>query len=267
MKKLLKWERLIEIKDIDDVLSDTYSNIAEKFTPVFISNLEKTPTTSARLSRIYFNRWNLHMDKESVPATIFNTLLTNMIRETIGDDFKDSTNELMEHYDLIIDKYYKMLTSEYSLLFDDINTKIKIEKRYDIFQRAFSKTMRRLNESYSPIMDNWKWGAVHHGHFNMPLLKEWLFYNKDYNKLQDVALCGDDSTINKGSIDVSSMKAQDVSCLSGIFHSGLLFISPTFSCPLDPHSEYYKNYHRGKDLICLDIQKGAHTFRIIPLGR
>ncbi len=266
LKELIEKDKLIEIKEIANVLSDLHSPVAEKYIPVFNSILENIPTTSAKLSRIYFNHWNFLMDTESVSATIFNSLLINMIRETVSDEFENSTDGFMEHYDIIIDKYYEMLISNRSFLFDDTITRVNIENRNNIFTRAFSKSMRELNEFYGPRMENWKWGAAHYGSYNLPLIKRGLFYDKKFNGTQEEKIDGGNSTISRGTVNTTGMPgAGTVSSISGIVHSDLSFIAPSFSCPMDMHSKYYKNYYKNNDHICLDLQKFTHKLRVVPL--
>ncbi len=208
-KGLIEREDSLSPKDITASLNDTSSLIAEKFVSVFIPILDKVSIPSAKLSKIYFSNWNYNMDIESVAATLFNTILINMIEETIRDEMGNSTHVLMENYNYIVDKFYDLLLTGDSKLFDDITTKYSVENRDNIFERALFKTLKYLNKQRGPEMENWKWGSVHKGHFNMPLGRQSLF-NKKTGKFEDIGIAGGSSTIKKGEVSAVNLLAPGI---------------------------------------------------------
>ncbi len=263
LKKLIENEKLNEMKEVMQVLLDTYSPVAEKYLPLFISILEEISITSSRLSRIYFNEWDLHIDADSISATIFNTVLINMLGDTIGDEFSDYRDEILENYPMLVNKFYKTIDDGTSFLFDDIRTKLAIESRDEIFKRAFLKSLRYMNEYYGPIMDDWKWGKLHIGHYGFPLLDQGIFNDERSDELMNVAIPGGNSTICKGAFnEKNNIDNYIVTSLSGILSSNLLHISPRFSCPIDPESIYYQNYYVNNKFTCLNKEKGVHKFII-----
>ena len=166
---------------------------------------------------------------------------------------------------MVIDNYYRMLVSDRSFLFNDIRTSKIIEKRDDIFKRAFLNSMRFLNEFYGPIMNDWKWGKVHNGRYFIPLLKDGSFFNKTFSKQQNAEVSGGNSTILRGAINANRMMgANKVSCVSGIFLSDLTFASLSISSSLDPQSKYYKNYNRDNKLISLNSNNFLHRLILVP---
>jgi hypothetical protein len=145
---------------------------------------------------------------------------------------------------------------------------MEIEDRDAIFRRAFLKTLRLLNENYGPIMNDWKWGIANPGLFNIPLLKTSLFSAKKSNTESDNKIGGITPVISLGTINAINIPgANNVLSLSGVFHANLLYISPAFSCPMDPDSEYYTNYTKVKKYLCLNREKGVHTQKIIPQSK
>ena len=127
--------------------------------------------------------------------------------------------------------------------------------------------MRFLNEHFGPRMNDWRWGGVHNGHYETQLLKHGLFEDNDSNKLVNIPIAGGNSTIYKGSFtEKEGLSIDSVSCLSGIFTDKSFYLSPGFTCPANPQSEYHKNYHINKEFIHLGKEKNIHNFRILKQG-
>lgn len=265
LESLIADNRTSGKKEVMNILKDTYSPAAEKFTPLFMSILENMSITSSRLTRIYFYQWDFRMVPESIPATIFNTQLINMMILTIEDDLGDYCDEFMENYNLIIDKFYRLMSEDKSFIFDDSRTKRDVETRNTIFRRAFLKSLRFLNEFYGPRMENWKWGGAHSGYYDLPLFSAGIFSDSERTGLRATKIHGGNSTISRGSISATNMlRAKRVTTLSAVFHDNSLFISPSFSCPVDPDSEYYKNYYFTDKFQNPGKLKGVHSLKIIP---
>lgn len=266
-KFLIEREDFLYPKDIAASLKDTHSTIAERFVPVFMPVLEQFPIPSAKLTRIYFSNWNYNMDTESVAATIFNTILINMIEETVNDEMGNSTSILMENYDYLVDKFYDMILQGNSKLFDDIGTKDSVENRDNIFDRAFLKTLKLLNRERGPEMENWKWGAVHKRRLNIPLRRQ-SFFSKRMEKFTDVGIAGGNSTVMKGGVSAVNLLAPaNISVLSGIFYLDLQlsFFSLPVPQSLDPDSEYSGNFNNSSEFIEIDAEETIHKLVLLPL--
>jgi penicillin G amidase len=258
-------EDYLSPKDITDLLNDTYSGIAEKFVSVFTPVLNQLPIPSAKLSKIYFSNWNYGMDTESVAATIFNTILIFMIEETVRDEMGNSTHILMENYNYMINKFYDLFLTGNSILFDDVTTKDAVESRDDIFNRAFLKTLKYLSKMRGPEMENWGWGTLHRGHFNMPLGRNSFFGDKA-DTFRDTGIAGGSSTIKNGSVSsVNLLAPADISVLSGIFYQDLQlsFVSLPVSQSLDPDSEYFRNYNNSSEFVSIDSGETIHSLMLL----
>ena len=266
IKSLLEREAYLSPKDIAASLNDASSPVAERFIAIFNPILSQVPVPSAKLSRIYFSNWNYSLDTESVAATIFNTMLINMLEETIRDEMGNSTGLLMENYNYLLDNFYVLLSSGNSTLFDDITTKDSIEDRDDIFNRAFLKTLRYLNKQCGPEMEQWKWGNVHKGHFRMPLRRQ-SFFEKQSDRFEDVGMPGGASTVKKGDIGTKDLLAPgNISVISGIFYQDLQlsFFSLPVSQTLDPNSEYFRNYSNSGEFVSFDSNEVLHRLVLAP---
>ncbi len=231
---------VLDIVALQRVLDDTYSVSAAKFVPFFMRLLEKIPVTSARLTRIYFLDWDCRMRKDSVAATIYQTLMLKLVQETLGDECKNEISGILEHYNYFSDSFLKALEDEKSLLFDDITTVAREERRDDIFDRGFLKSMRYLNERRGPIMENWTWGSLHTGHFAVPLIDESAFWSRLFYGKTDEPVEGGFATVHRGtSLPSENFKADVTSCLSGIYDTGAGAYSASYSYSLNPFSDYF----------------------------
>jgi len=56
----------MSIRDVEAILYDNKSELAEKFIPAFMGILKDNPLTSSRLARIYFQEWDYSMDSGKV---------------------------------------------------------------------------------------------------------------------------------------------------------------------------------------------------------
>ncbi|MDY6933496.1 MAG: penicillin acylase family protein [Spirochaetota bacterium] len=265
LTELINKDKFIEIQDIERLLCDTHSGLAKGYVSLFISLLREIPLPSAKLSRIYFDDWSFFMGDQSVPGTIFQTLLAVMLKETIGDELEGSLDMVMENYHLIVDNFYELLIRNRSYLFDDISTTEKIEDRDMIFDRALLKTMRFLNEEMGPIMNDWQWGRLHNGHYILPLMKKGSLLVRILNNFEDIRVNGGNFTICKGSINVKDgLRAEEVSCLAGIFSEGLSSISLSYGIAQNPRSEYYKNINPLGNFIKYTEKDDGYIMKLIP---
>lgn len=231
---------VLDIVTLQRMLRDTYSVSAAKFVPFFMRMLEKIPVTSARLTRIYFLDWDYHMRKDSVAATIYQTIMIKLVQETLGDECKNEIPGILEHHYYFSDSFLKALEDEKSILFDDITTSAREERRDDIFDRAFLRSMRYLNERRGPIMESWNWGSLHTGHFAVPLVNESAFWSRLFYGMADEPLEGGYTTIYRGtSLPSESFKADVTSCLSGIYDTATGISAASYSYSLNPFSDYF----------------------------
>jgi len=238
IKELIEQESVFDREAVQKILTDTYSVLAERFVPLYLIIMEKIPITSARLSRIYFHNWDLRMERDSVAASIFQTLMVRMLAETIGDELKDESSAFMESYYILLDNYYTLISEDRSLLFDDISTDKRVETRDMIFDRAFLKAMRFLNKAKGPIMEKWRWGGVHRGRYHLPLVDDSVIIDS-FQELDEKEIRGGNSTIWKGALMPESMRPAEITALSIIMSEQEVSFASSYGLSLDPRSEYF----------------------------
>jgi penicillin amidase len=264
LKELIEKGHSIKRNFLEKMLFDSHSVIAERFVPLFLAILKKNPITSARLSRIYFHQWDLKMKRDSVPASIFQTILVKMISEAVSDELKGK-GDIMEGYYLLLDNFYSMISDDRSPLFDDMGTDGIIENRDMIFDRAFLRAMRFLNKAKGPIMASWKWGAIHRGRYHMPIKDDSLIV-KLLSELKDSELKGGNSTIYRCSISAEdSFGPGTATSLSGIVDKGDMYLSTSFGISLNPYSEYFNMFSEGEEFNTFLQSEGNHQLTLIPV--
>ncbi|HSV96862.1 MAG TPA: penicillin acylase family protein [Spirochaetota bacterium] len=257
---------VLDIAALQRALRDTYSISAAKFVPLFIRLLEKIPVTSARLTRIYFMDWDYRMRKDSVAATIYQTLVIKLVQETMGDECKNEISGILEHHHHFSDSFLKAIEEEKSILFDDITTSTREERRDDIFDRAFLRSMRYLNDRLGPIMENWTWGSLHTGHFSVPLIDESAFWSRLFHGRMDEPFEGGFATVYRGtSLPLENFKADVTSCLSGIYDTTAGTYSASYSYSLNPFSDYFDYRMEYGNFAAFRPDDTRHRIEIRPM--
>lgn len=217
-------------EDVEKVLGDTLSPFAVMFLPEFLSILGDNPVASARLTRVYFQNWDGRMDSGSVAPSIFYVLLGQFMHEAYADDLKNMAGDWMERCDLLVPRFYGIVRESGSPRFDDATTYAR-ETRDAIFDRAFLKTMRRFNRGSGPIMDEWKWGALHQGRFALPAAGSG-------DAVAPAPLGGSCDTLLLG-VPGAGLAAETATSLSGYFGIDASLIFMNYSYSTDPRSEFY----------------------------
>ncbi|GEM_PF-400908 len=249
-----------------DVLRDTFSITAYYYVPVLITLLEQIPITSARLCRIYFNDWDFAVRVNSVPAAIYQVLVARLVQETLADELKEDVGVVVENHYLIIDKFFEAFLAERSLLFDDVGTKDKMEFRDTIFDRAFLKTLRYFNDARGPIMEEWRWGSLHTGRFDIPFVEETSFLMRRFFDDESHAVPGANSTIRRGSFDAKrDFSAEEVSALSGIIGYRETEFSALYGYSNNPLSVFFGNFAERKEFAAFKEDSRLYRMRLVPM--
>ena len=227
-------------EEIEAILLDNGSDVAQKYVPFYLSRLENMPVTSARLSRLYFNDWDYRMKKGSVAATIYHSITSQLVKEIFSDEMPEFAVDLQSCFYLVEDGFFRMLEDERTVFFDDIRTLRKIETRDMIFDRAFLHSLRIMNESLGPYMDKWNWGRLHYAMMEIPMLGEdsslyqYLFHG------DPVEIQGSDNTIMKGGTKyTAAMGVSDATVVSSYIWNNITHHALRTGMSLNPFSSYY----------------------------
>ncbi|HQO40132.1 MAG TPA: penicillin acylase family protein, partial [Spirochaetota bacterium] len=221
LNRLLALKRIYTEDKIMQIISDTHSEAARKFIPVFRSILDSNPLTSAKLTRIYFNDWDCNALKTSQAAAIFYTTLDYYISETLKDEFGDNLSHNMYSAHLLYSEFFDMLTNREQLLYDNPETE-NLENREMIFDVSFFNAMRFLNRKSGPMMDDWRLSETGKAMFTLPRLKfnvlSYIF------RPEPVAVDGGPDTLSPVITDIERRPLSGVS-LNGFMNSNVFKFS------------------------------------------
>ena len=262
LMKLLSSATEISRADLEKIMNDDHSVHAAKFTPLFLLMLENMPVTSARLMRIYFSDWKFDMDPDLVAPTLFHKLLHTFIYSTLKDDIRNDIDTVMENYVYLLPNFLNVVAQSASPCFDDRDT-YAIENREAIFDRSFLDAMRDLNRKKGPVMDEWRWGSFHRGHFNIPFTEKSLISRMIY-KIGDRPIPGGNSSVVFSSTAMD-LKPLGRTSLTGVFHPEDAVFTMNCSYSINPMSRFY---YGKMDMVrtekFADI-KGKYLTRIVPV--
>ncbi len=262
IRELLGESQKMNIKNIESVLYDNRSVYAEKFVPLFIEILKDNPVTSSKLARIYFHDWDYGMDADKVAPTLYESILQNYLYETCADEIPERIDTIMGKYNLLIPAFYELVSKDSSVIFDDVRTFNINEGSERIFDRAFFKSLRLLGRKAGPLMDKWKWGDIHKGHYIIPFKKDSIFERMMY-RITDTSFGGGSSTVLYGATG-TDLAPTRVTSVTGIFNSGISRIGMNFTYSTNPLSPFY--YGKMQDKLSFDLTylNRSHNYLLRP---
>jgi len=115
------------------------------------------------LANIYFQEWNFAMNKDYVAPTLYNAIITSLVKETFTDELPYNVGDMVQHYMIFEPEFLRIFQEDTSPYFDDTATVGKLESRDLIFDRAFLHSLNYFNYTIGPYIDTWRWGKVIRG--------------------------------------------------------------------------------------------------------
>ncbi|MCL1864355.1 MAG: penicillin acylase family protein [Spirochaetes bacterium] len=187
------------------LISDSYSIVGEKFTPIFNKMLESNPMTSSKLSLIYLNNWNLFAESKLQAPAIFYRTLTCYINESYRNIFGEDSEYNLNNAHLLYFDFFNQLINNNPMIFDKPESKGETkEKKFDI---AFLNSMKSLNRDKGPLMENWTWGSLNSFNYEIPSVRT-NFLRRVFFKAQKLQSKGGPDTVENiqlnGSFDLLS---------------------------------------------------------------
>jgi penicillin amidase len=175
------------VDDMKKIQSDTYSLQAEGLIK-YLTQI--SPESEAEAEAIKsLQSWDLRYESTSAPALMYDRFYENLIKETIGDEFKDAPGWfkmlIEEHITFRLAKNMEgWVKDNNTVVFDDVTTN-ETETRDIIFKRAFSRTIEELTTEYGKNITKWSLGEANKISFNhipfgqsgVPLLQK--IFNSD----------------------------------------------------------------------------------------
>lgn len=188
---LLREKEKLSVEDFKRMQADVYSVPARKF----VGEITKVHTDNPEVKWVLdkLSVWNYEIRSDSLPALLYETIRTNLIRNTFKDELKelypDFLGTLGYNYNLIDE----IIDDPVSHWWDNVNTSKK-ESRDEIITESIEDALREIREKLGEERESWTWGAIHKYHFIHPLGRVKLL-DKVFN-FGPIPAEGDRDTIN-----------------------------------------------------------------------
>ncbi len=226
---------------INDVTSSVTPIIVEHaFKNITMENFSRKEQEAIKILKAWDGNYNL----ESVAPTIYNRFLFEFLERTYRDEMGDT------FFMFINTSIQKKTTADqmkrdYSVWWDNINTKDKIEEKKDIILESLKNTVVFLEKQLGLPMSNWKWQRVHTLEHEHPIGKVESF--RSYFNVGPFPINGGKEVINNLAFNLDSTgyykvrsgpSTRRVIDFSDI--EGSMSISPTGQSG-NPLSDHYKD--------------------------
>lgn len=163
LRELIEKDSTLDLQDMKDFQFDNKNLLAREIWPIILSELDSLPvqTESFEKIKILLQNWDYSMDKESIAATICETiqyfLLQNIFKDEMGDQVFKLWTELPNFYLRI---FLQVFINKQSLWFDNIAT-AEVETRPIILRRSISESFHWLEHTCGKDLEDWQWGDLH----------------------------------------------------------------------------------------------------------
>ena len=180
--------------DIRRMQNDTGSHVAKRWVPL-ISNASSREGSLKPYVAMLAN-WNQSVSAESPEATLFNSFITHLIRNTFEDELgQPMIDELFKdlHVSIPLQWLIRYMGDNTNVLWDDLKTESVKETRDDMIVKSMKDAVDELKSRYGDDTGKWAWGKVHKMTIRHPLGGFLPFLN-----LGPYSYPGDDFTIHAG---------------------------------------------------------------------
>jgi penicillin amidase len=186
MQSKPQWSR----DDCRRLQMDTYSRRAARGLPALLQQLWKAEDPRVRRAALTLSGWDLHVDADSVPATLFNAFFQHWCKTVASARLPADQAALATGNAAGIAA---------RLLQDDPHGWFTTTPREQAMQAAFVSALDELTTRLGPDMSTWTWGRLHG-----LLQKHFLSGRGDLGELMDlprIPVCGDGVTVCAGTFD------------------------------------------------------------------
>lgn len=149
-------------------------------------------------------RWDGSHQLRDAEPTIYYRLLFYILKFALKDELGETNFRTYLQTHAMKRSLQDFIENDASKWWDDINTKNVVEKRTDIFNKAFDQTVNDLVTEFGSNVNQWSWGLVHQLEHVHP-----IGMKKPFNFLFNVGPFpeqGGNETINNSGFDLTSDK-------------------------------------------------------------
>jgi len=160
-----------------DCISTVFTEVtAEILNTLKADSITQKSSTHAKVFQT-LRSWNGDHQITDVAPTIFMTLLSYIMENTMADELGDDDFKALNSSHLMKRTIPVIIKNDSSLWWDNIQTREVKETRQMIFSRSFDQAIQALLKKFGPDVSTWHWGKVHTLEHSHPLgLKKPLNY-------------------------------------------------------------------------------------------
>jgi penicillin amidase len=149
----------IDIAVIQKMQGDSYDSNAATLVPI-LAQLELQPGTPNQAAALdLLKNWDYQARMDSAPAAVFEVFWKNLLADTFNDNLpKDYWPEGGSRWDEVMRNLVKQPDNFW---WDDKSTTDKVERRDDIFVRAFTEAVAEIEKLQGKDSAKWNWGDLH----------------------------------------------------------------------------------------------------------
>jgi penicillin amidase len=190
--ELIESKEAFTLEDIQQMHGDSVLVYAQDLLPFILSAQPADPVHAEILDLL--RNWDGDMQRESVPATIFESMRVNLITRVYGDELGETLLNRTRSNLLIA--LLDIAETPNSPWFDDIYTE-DVETSEEIILLALQDTVEELTEKLGKDINDWTWGEVHTATFkNQSLGQSGIFLLERLFNRGPYAVDGSSGTVN-----------------------------------------------------------------------
>jgi penicillin amidase len=155
-------------EDFARLQNSSYSSFAAKMTPVILDVINNQNEYDFSVPVSYLENWDFRYEKTSTAASIFDTFILNLSRNTFLDEFGTDAYDNFIVHELIPIRTLSDLAQDSSSFFDDVTTPA-VETRRDIILKSMQDAIYTLSDSLGSEQFEWRWEQLHTITFEPPL--------------------------------------------------------------------------------------------------
>ncbi len=169
--ELIRENDKITARQMQEFQNDDINLLAKEILPLLTSSLVQIQDDSDFLDKInqLLSFWDYSMDRESIPAAIYETiqhlLVRNIFLDEMDQDLFEMFTDLPNFYLRI---FVQVFQNENSSWFDNIHTPV-VEDRPHIIRLSVMQALDTLRSRLGENLENWEWGNLHQLHLKHSL--------------------------------------------------------------------------------------------------
>jgi penicillin G amidase len=154
MLEQLKKDHPLSPADFATMQLDTKSMIAARYQPLIATLNSSDPEITAALKLL--RQWDLRLNKESVPAALFQIFYQELERSVLADEIGEENVDRLGNGAF----FYHLADNSSAAWWDNVKTDA-VETRDEIMLQALTKTVGWFESHLGRDMSTWTWGRIH----------------------------------------------------------------------------------------------------------